>query len=303
MKAIPHLYKNNTLRDRIINWGIFLLLSVIWGSSFILMKEGMHVLTPYQVASIRILSAGLILTPFAVKALKQIPQKKWLLVILSGLLGNFFPAYLFCIAETQIDSSLAGILNALTPLFTILVGISFFQLKANATKIAGVIIGFIGLCLLMFAGKTVSFQNISYAGLVLLATVFYGINVNMVGRHMKEVGSLNIASLAFVFLIIPSAIILYYTGYTEMALSETSVIKATGASFILGVLGTAFASIIFYMLVKRAGTLFASMVTYGIPFVAVFWGLLDGEQITLLQIGCLGIILCGVYLVNKKEKV
>ncbi|MBW0177531.1 DMT family transporter [Sediminibacterium sp.] len=289
------------MRDKIINWGIFILLSIIWGSSFILMKEGMHVLTPYQVASIRILSAGLILTPFALKALKQIPQNKWLLVILSGLLGNFFPAYLFCIAETEIDSSLAGILNALTPMFTILVGISFFQLKANSTKILGVIIGFIGLCLLMLSGKEVSFNNLSYAGLVLLATLCYGINVNMVGRYMKEVGSLNIASLAFVFLIIPSAIILYFTGYLELELTNTSVLKATSASFILGVLGTAFASIIFYMLVKRAGTLFASMVTYGIPFIAVFWGLLDGEKITLLQIGCLGVILCGVYLVNKKN--
>lgn len=288
------------MRDKLINWGIFFILSVIWGSSFILMKEGMHVLSPYQVASIRILSAGLILTPFALKALKQIPQNKWLLVILSGLLGNFFPAYLFCIAETEIDSSLAGILNALTPMFTILVGISFFQLKANSTKIMGVIIGFIGLCLLMLSGKEVSFNNLSYAGLVLLATLCYGINVNMVGRYMKEVGSLNIASLAFVFLIIPSAIILYGTGYLGLELTNTTVLKATSASFILGVLGTAFASIIFYMLVKRAGTLFASMVTYGIPFVAVFWGLLDGELITLLQVGCLGIILCGVYLVNKK---
>lgn len=288
------------MRDRLINWGIFIALSIIWGSSFILMKEGMYALSAYQVASIRILSAGLVLTPFALKALKQVPRNKWLLVILSGLLGNFFPAYLFCIAETEIDSSLAGILNALTPMFTILVGISFFQLKANSTKIFGVIIGFAGLCLLMLSGKEVSFNNLSYAGLVLLATLFYGINVNMVGRYMKEVGSLNIASLAFVFLIIPSSIILYSTGYLNMALLNNTVLKATGASFILGVLGTAFASIIFYMLVKRAGTLFASMVTYGIPFVAVFWGLLYGEQITLLQVGCLGVILCGVYLVNKK---
>lgn len=266
------------------------------------MKEGMRVLSPYQVASIRILSAGLVLTPFALKALRQIPKNKWLLVVLSGLLGNFFPAYLFCIAETQIDSSLAGILNALTPLFTILVGISFFQLKASSTKIIGVVIGFIGLCLLMLSGKEVSFNNLSYAALVLIATLCYGINVNMVGRHMREVGSLNIASLAFVFLIIPSVIILYFTGYLQMHLTDASVIKATGASFILGVFGTAIASIIFYMLVKRAGTLFASMVTYGIPFVAVFWGLLDGESITILQVACLGIILCGVYLVNNKNK-
>ncbi len=288
------------MKDRLINWGIFLALSLIWGSSFILMKEGMHVLSPYQVASIRMLSAGLILTPFAFRALRTIPRNKWLLVMLSGLLGSFFPAYLFCMAETQIDSSLAGILNALTPLFAISVGALFFQLQTTGTKVTGVIIGFIGLCLLMVSGKDVSFKNISYASLVLLATLFYGINVNMVGRHMRELGSLNIAALAFAFLIIPSSLILYTTGYFELDLLHKDVLTATGASCLLGIMGTAFASIIFYMLVKRAGTIFASTVTYGIPFVAVGWGLLDHESITWLQVGCLGIILSGVYLVNRK---
>lgn len=290
------------MKDRLINWGIFIALSLIWGSSFILMKEGMTQLSPYQVASLRILSAGLVLVPFALKALKQVPRNKLFLVILSGLLGNFFPAYLFCVAETQIDSSLAGILNALTPLFAVSVGVFFFQLKASRTNILGVVIGFIGLCLLMAAGKEVSFKNISYAGLVLLATLFYGINVNMVGRYMREIGSLNIASLAFAFLTIPSSIILFYTGFLNLELTSLPMIKAISASFVLGVMGTAVASVIFYMLVKRAGTLFASMVTYGIPFVAVFWGLLDGEKITLLQVACLGVILGGVYLVNRKTE-
>ncbi|MEN9684226.1 MAG: hypothetical protein RLZZ28_12 [Bacteroidota bacterium] len=260
----------------------------------------MHRLSPYQVASIRIFSAGLVLIPFAYKALKQIPRNKWALVILSGLLGSFFPAYLFCIAETKIDSSLAGILNALTPLFTILVGIGFFQLKASGQKILGVIIGFVGLSLLMMPGGSFSTDNLSYPLLVMLATLFYGINVNMVGRHMHGIGSLNIASVAFVFLIIPTTIILYFTGYFSLPLLQSEYIWSSLASFILGVFGTAIASILFYMLVKRAGTLFASMVTYGIPFVAVLWGVWGGEQVSLFQIGCLGIILGGVYLVNRK---
>lgn len=296
----PTFTKNYRLRDRVINWGIFLALCLIWGSSFILMKAGMEVLSPYQVASIRILSAGLILTPFALRALRAIPRNKWLLVLLSGLLGNFFPAYLFCIAETQIDSSLAGILNALTPLFTIMVGTMFFQLKTRRTQIIGVLIGLIGLCLLTLSGKDVSFKNLSYTSLVLLATLFYGINVNMVSQYMRDLGSLNIASLAFCFLIIPSAIFLYATGYFQQQAWDAAFWKATMASCILGVFGTAVASIIFYMLVKRAGTLFASTVTYGIPFVAVGWGLLYNESITLLQVGCLGIILAGVYLINKR---
>jgi drug/metabolite transporter (DMT)-like permease len=288
------------LRDKLINWGLFILLSLIWGSSFILMKAGMHQLTPYQVASIRILSAGLVLLPFARKALQQVPKNKLGLVILSGLLGSFFPAYLFCVAETKIDSSLAGILNALTPLFTILLGISFFQLKAGWVKITGVLIGFLGLCLLIAPGSKVTVDQFEYSLLVLLATLLYGINVNMVGRYMQGVGSLNIAALAFGFLVIPTLIILYFTGYFQLAITTQPVILSTLASALLGIMGTAVASVFFYMLVKRAGTLFASMVTYGIPFVAVLWGVWGGEQVTAMQIGCLAIILGGVYLVNKK---
>jgi drug/metabolite transporter (DMT)-like permease len=264
------------------------------------MKAGMNTLTPYHVASLRIFSAGLVLIPFARKAFLQIPKDKMLLVIFSGLLGSFFPAYLFCIAETKIDSSLAGILNALTPLFAILVGISFFQLKAGTQKIIGVLIGFAGLCLLIAPSGNISFEHFSYSLLILLATLFYGINVNIVGRHMQGIGSLNIASLAFVFLVIPCIIILYFTGYFDLPLTSKDVMLSTLASFVLGAMGTAVASILFYMLIKRAGTLFASMVTYGIPFIAVLWGVWGGEQVTLMQVGCLGIILVGVYLVNKK---
>ena len=264
------------------------------------MKEGMNTLTPYQVASIRILSAGIVLIPFAYKALKAIPKNKVVLVILSGLLGSFFPAHLFCIAETKIDSSLAGILNALTPLFTIVLGISFFQLKAGTQKIMGVLVGFAGLCLLISPKGDFGFDQFRYTLFVLLATVFYGINVNMVGRHMQGVGSLNIASMAFVFLVIPTLIILWFTGYFALPLSHQDFIVSTLASSVLGIFGTAVASILFYMLVKRAGTLFASMVTYGIPFIAVMWGVIGGETVTWMQIGCLGIILAGVYLVNKK---
>ncbi|HEX7692341.1 MAG TPA: DMT family transporter [Sediminibacterium sp.] len=290
------------MKEKLFHWLLFVILSIVWGSSFILMKEGMVRLGPYQVASLRILSAGIVLIPFAWKAVKAIPRDKITLVLLSGLFGNFFPAYLFCIAETQLDSALAGILNALTPFFVILIGMGFFQLKAGFIKILGVIIGFIGLCLLMLASGNLNFQNASYSLYILLATAFYGLNVNMVGRHLQGIGSLNIASLAFVFLVIPCIIILAYTGYFSLPFGDGAVWKSTIASCILGVMGTAAASILFYMLIKRAGNLFASMVTYGIPFIAVLWGVWYGEKITLLQLGCLGIILGGVYLVNKKSE-
>ena len=285
-----------------IDWILFTALCIIWGSSFFLMKVGMRELSAYQVASIRILSAGLVLLPFVKKAWQSIPRAQVGRVMLSGLIGSFFPAFLFCMAETKIDSALAGILNALTPLFTLLVGILFFQLKARVLQILGTLIGFLGLTLLMVSGTGFQWGNIGYSMLVILATLFYGLNVNMVGRHMKGIGALDIASLAFVMLIPPSALILAYSGFFQMPLLNKSVLLSIATAGVLGIVGTAIASIIFYMLVKRAGPVFASMVTYGIPFVAVFWGILRNEQINGRQFFCLLIILVGVYLVNKPQK-
>jgi drug/metabolite transporter (DMT)-like permease len=281
------------------SWLVFALLAIVWGSSFILMKEGLKAFNPYQVASLRMLFAGIILLPFAYKAIKRIPKNKLGLVIFSGILGNFIPAYLFCIAETQIDSSLAGILNSLTPMFTIIVGVLFFKVQTSMVKVLGMIIGFIGLSILLGSGKDVSFHNLSFASLVILATLLYGINVNILSRYMQQLGSLNVASIAFAFLMIPSICVLYFTGYFNTDFGSPIVLRALAATSVLGIIGTSMATILFYYLVKQAGMLFGSMVTYGIPVVAVAWGIWDGESLNLIQIGCLGLILFGVYIVNR----
>ena len=286
---------------KFINLFLFVALSIIWGSSFILMKEGLMALTPYQVAAIRIFCAGIVLLPFAVKALRELPSRKIPVIILAGLLGSFFPAFLFCIAETKIDSSLAGILNALTPLFTILIGVFFFDLKAGKQKVIGVTVGFFGLLLLFIGNGHPDPKNLSYTFLVLLATLMYGVNVNLVGRYMKEVGSFNIAIIAFSFLTVPCVIILFFTGYFSMDFTDKVFIWSTAFSAILGVMGTAVANILFYMLLKRAGALFASTVTYAIPLVAVGWGIFYGEKISLLQVYSLVVILIGVYMANANK--
>jgi drug/metabolite transporter (DMT)-like permease len=289
----------NKNRPELLHWGLFLILSVIWGSSFILMKEGMKHLSAYQVASLRMLSAGLVLFPFAIRALRNFPRKNLPLVLLSGSLGTFFPAYLFCIAETELDSGIAGILNALTPLFTILIGAVFYHSTVPVKKWMGVIIGFIGLVLLMISGKQdMRFNNMNYSFFIILATIFYGINVNLVSRRLRHIPSLSLAAVAFSMLILPAGIILILTGYFRQS-GIQGFTYSTTASSILGIFGTAIASVLFYVLMKRAGALFASMVTYGIPFVAIFWGFLAHETITTLQILCLLMILAGVWLANK----
>jgi drug/metabolite transporter (DMT)-like permease len=290
------------LATRLINWLLFLALSLIWGSSFILMKEGLKALTPYQVATLRLLSAGIILLPFALKAYRAIERDKLKYVLLSALTGSFFPAYLYCIAETKIDSSLAAVLNSLTPLCTILLGIAFFNIKVGRKKLLGVFTGLAGLVLLPFAAnKGISVTGLSYSALVLLATVLYAVNGNIAAIHFSGTKALYITSMAFAFLIIPCLLILYATGFFSIHFGgNRQAVFSTLASVVLGVGGSALAYILFYMLVKRAGPIFTSLVTYGIPFVAIVWGMLDGEVVTLAETGCLLIILAGVYLANKK---
>ncbi|HAN66744.1 MAG TPA: EamA family transporter [Chitinophagaceae bacterium] len=291
------------MNERVLHWVFFVALAFIWGSSFILMKEGMAYLSAYQVASIRILSSGLVLLPVAIRHFRNIPIGKVGYIFLSGLLGSLLPAYLFCMAEVGIDSSLAGTLNSLTPIFVILIGILFFGMRIRPIQVLGVLLAFTGSILLYLAqpGYAQSSQLL-YLLMVVAATACYGLNVNMVHRHLAHIPSMQIAALALTSNAIPAALVLWLTGYFQMDLLRSGVLISTGFSCILGVLGTALASVIFYILIKRAGAVFSSMVTYGIPFVAIFWGILYNEEVGWKQLGGLLVILMGVYLANKPAK-
>jgi drug/metabolite transporter (DMT)-like permease len=294
------------LSNSLKKWVIFLLLCTIWGSSFILMKLGMYdaqglsLLNAYQVAALRILSAGLALVPFFLKAHRRIPASSRGLIILSGLLGNFLPAFLFCIAETKIDSALTAMLNTLTPICALIVTAVVYQKTVGFNQWIGVLTGFAGCLLLFVSKKSAPAEELVYAVYVIVATVCYGLNVNMVRQKLAHVASLDIAAGAFAAFIIPSALVLFFTGFHTLPLTTPAFTRAIAATIVLGVVGTAMASVIFYMLVKIAGPVFSSMVTYGIPFVAIFWGLIYGEQVTLLQVIGLFIILFGVYLAGSR---
>ncbi len=220
---------------------------------------------------------------------------------MSGVLGSLLPAYLFCIAEQGIDSALAGVLNSLTPIFVIIVGALFFQSKTSTNKVVGILIAFTGSVLLFFSQPNFTENsNLFYVLLVVIATLMYGINVNIVHRYLNNIPSLQIASMALCLNAIPALIVLYLTGYFQLDFSDKGILFSTGYSFVLGIFGTAIASVIFYMLIKRAGAVFSSMVTYGIPFVAIMWGIIYGEKIGWKQVVCLLIILAGVYVANRK---
>ena len=298
MTFAPILY---TLNKGFLNWFIFILLSVIWGSSFIMMKEGLLHLTAFQVASLRIVFSGIVLLPFAIKHFKQVPKNKLGIIFMSGVLGSLLPAYLFCIAEIGIDSALAGTLNSLTPIFVIITGALFFSSKASGNKILGIFIAFTGSVLLLFSkGHMPENQNLLYVCFIVLATIFYGFNVNMVHKYLPDIGSLQIAAVALTLNAIPALFVLILTGYFNLPLTDPGILYSTGHAALLGVFGTAIASVIFYVLIKRAGAVFSSMVTYGIPVIANFWGMIYGEEVGWIQFGCLLLILTGVYLANRR---
>jgi drug/metabolite transporter (DMT)-like permease len=281
---------------------MFLSICLIWGSSFILMKLGLYddarkpLLTASQVAAIRIITAGVVLTPILIRHSNKIPFKLSGWMIFSGVFGSFLPAFLFCIAETKIDSALAGTLNSLTPIFAIILGFIFFGNKIPLSQIVGIIIGFGGIVLLYLVQKHTGYGQISYAGLVILATIFYGINIIVVRRYLNGVSPLIITAFSLMSVSLPSLFILWQTGFFSLPLHHHEYIKACVAVCTLGILGTALAWMLFYTLVQRTSVLFTSTSSYGVPFVAFGWGWFYGENITMAQIGCLIIILGGVYL-------
>jgi drug/metabolite transporter (DMT)-like permease len=286
--------------DKVFNWILFIILSLIWGSAFLVMKESTRVLTGWEVAAIRIFSAGLVFLPFAVVQIRSIPRNRIPFVILTGMLGNLFPAFLFAIAiEKKVSSSMAGILNSLTPLFVILIAILIFKQKVQGKKIAGVLVGFIGLLILNLSKGGMTTENFGYILLILLATVLYGLNVNIVTQYLKGVDPIKMATISLSFMTIPTAVILWQQSTVQKFANDAASRPAILYAVALGVIGSAIATAMFYVLIKKAGGLFASLVTYGIPIVAIFWGIMAGEEVTVIQVSCLAMILGGVYLANR----
>ncbi len=290
------------MNNKVIHWGIFVLLCFIWGSSFILMKVSREGLTGFQIAALRIFSAAVVFIPFALFHFTHIPRKKMALLFFTGLFGNLLPAFCFAIAILKIDSSLAGILNALTPVCVVLVGTLLFRDKIKTLKIIGVLIGFAGLCVLYFTKESIRFDHPGYAFLVILGTIFYGINVNLVSHYLNGIKPMHIATVSLAFMAIPAGAVLWQQGFFQLDFTDSVIQWSVFNSVLLGIVGSAFATVLFYILVQKAGGLFASLVTYAIPFVALFWGFMDGERISLIDFICLAIILSGVYLANLPDK-
>jgi len=285
-------------------WLLLILLSIIWGSSFILIKKSLEHFTPYQVGALRVLIAGLILMPVAISKYKLFPKKhlKWL--ILAAFTGNFIPMFLFPIAETEISSSIAGIINSMMPIFVIIVGALVWKFETTQRQITGVIISFTGVCLLAFGGDDGAKFKPFPILLLLLATLCYAVSTTTVKSKLMEVSSTVLSAFVFSFvLFLPSVISLVSTGFVSTFSFNKENMIGLGFVSLLSIFGTGLAMMMNYRLLKVSTPLFASTVTLLMPIVAIIWGILDGEKLTTLQFVGASIIIAGLIFLRSKTAV
>ena len=265
-------------------WVLLVLLSVIWGSSFILIKKSLEHFNPYEVGALRVLIAGIILLPLAILNIRKFPKKhlKWL--ILAAVTGNFIPMFLFPIAETEVSSSIAGIINSMMPIFVIIVGALLWKFQTSKRQVIGVIISFTGACILAFSGGEGGEFKLIPILFLLLATLFYAISTTTVKSKLSDVPAKILSAFVFSFvLILPSVIALVFAGFFNNLQVNSGFWEGLGFVSLLSIFGTGLAMMLNYKLLSVSTPLFASTVTLLMPVVAIVWGLLDGEKLTLMQ--------------------
>jgi drug/metabolite transporter (DMT)-like permease len=283
-------------------WGTLIILSVIWGSSYILIKKGLTGLTPIQLGSLRVIITTILIAPIGYNKIKHIPKNKMKWVAISAFVGSFFPAYLFAFAETEISSSVTAVMVSLTPLFTLLISVIIFGEELLKKQVIGVIIGFLGIVVLINNELLSSSFNLLYVMFIVLAAFCYAVNANLLKYKLPNIPALGIVFMSFLFMFIPAFIVLFFSDFPFSDFtSDPLILESIIYIVILALFGTAVAKVMYIKLLAISTPVFSVSTTYLMPVVAIFWGLLDGEEFKLTQFIGTSIILMGVYLVTKKK--
>tara|TARA_Y100000022_G_scaffold38633_1_gene31694 strand:+ start:2147 stop:3043 length:897 start_codon:yes stop_codon:yes gene_type:complete len=283
-------------------WGTLIILSVIWGSSYILIKKGLTGLTPVQLGSLRVIITTILIAPIGYNKIKHIPKNKMKWVAVSAFVGSFFPAYLFAFAETEISSSVTAVMVSLTPLFTLLISVIIFGEELLKKQVIGVIIGFLGIVVLINNELLSSSFNLLYVMFIVLAAFCYAVNANLLKYKLPNIPALGIVFMSFLFMFIPAFIVLFFSDFPFSDFtSDPLILESIIYIVILALFGTAIAKVMYIKLLAISSPVFSVSTTYLMPVVAIFWGLLDGEEFKLTQFIGTSIILIGVYLVTKKK--
>lgn len=286
------------------NWGILLLLSLMWGSSFILMKRGMEVYTSNQVAALRIFIAFIAVTPLVFKHVKKSLLTHWRGFLGMGMFGSLIPAFLFTAAQNGISSSLTAMLNSLTPVFTLIVGVFIFKDKPRWINILGVLIGFCGAIGLLIVSKGGAMNtNIWYGTYIVFAAICNALAVSIIKKYLGGINAITCTVWSMVLVGPIAGMYLFTTDFTDRLSNTPMAWQSLGYITILAVSSSVIAVVLFNILIARSSTLFATSVTYLLPIVAMGWGFFDNEQVLFMHFVWIGLILIGVFLVNRKAPV
>ena len=283
---------------------ILCILGLIWGSSFILMKKALTTYTPIEITLYRIFVVFLIFFPLGINSFFKIQKKTSYILLLSAIIGSVIPYFLFIKAQTKIDSSLNGILNSITPLFTLLFGVILFKQKTNFRAAIGVVVGLIGATSLIFlsASGNIFSSSILYALFPVLGSACYALNINIIKTYLQDIPALKITSWSFIFIGPIAGVLLFFeTDFTNNLTNNDPNYLNFICINILGILGSGLAFWVFNLLIKETSSVFASSVTYLIPIVAIFWGVIDGEVFGIVQFYLCLVIFCGIYLIKSKN--
>lgn len=290
----------NTERQK---WILLVVLSVIWGSSFILIKKSLDHFSPYQVGALRVLISGIVLMPYAITKIKNFPRKQIPWLIIAGIAGSFIPMFLFPMAETEISSSIAGIINSMMPIFVIIVGSLVWKIPTNNRQVIGVCISFFGVCLLTIGSGENGELKIYPILLLVVAVLLYAISTTTIKSKLQMVPATMLSAYLFSFvLFLPSLVALIFSGFFSNDLLASNTLQGLGFVSLLSVFGTGLAMMMNYKLLSISTPLFASTVTLIMPIIAIIWGILDGESLSLIQVVGTIIILTGLIFLRNKPK-
>ncbi len=302
-----HLEKSKSMRHdqkpRLVHWMAMFSLVIVWGSSFILIKRGLVSFPSMEVGALRIAISFLALSPLVWQHFRKVPRNKLIFFLLAGVIGNGLPPFLFAKAQTVIDSFMAGVLNSLVPLFTLLFGVLFFGMRTRWLNVLGVFLGLGGAIGLLAVANGSEINNVWYGLFAVAAAVCYAINMNLIKNYLSDFGALTITSVAFTFIGIPSLVYLFAASdFVSIMKSDPDAWTNLGYIAILAIMGTAVAMIIHNWLIKQTSALFTSTVTYMMPIISIMWGIADGESFLFAYLFWICLTLIGVYLANRKKK-
>jgi drug/metabolite transporter (DMT)-like permease len=280
------------------------LLALIWGSAFLWIKLADRGFSPVEVTFARLALGAAVLFAIVLARREAVPRawRLWVHIVVAALFANAVPYLLFAVAEQTVDSSTAGIINATTPLWTVVLALAVRHQKAvTSWQAAGLIVGFAGAVLIFTPWHTAG-GLFSAGGLeCLAASVSYAVSYIYMDRFLarRGIGPVVLSACQLAAATVMLAIALAVTGAPAPHVTAESV----AVIVVLGIVGTGFAYVLNYQIITSEGATVASTVTYLLPVVAIVLGVLVlGESITVTTLAGIALVLGGVALTRRRVK-